>query len=76
VDDNLFNILTGSGGFLLGYQSIHIHAYNPPQYRCYNCNQVGTHKAGQCRQPHRPQMNWADQMDTETAADSRKRPNE
>jgi len=76
VDDELFKKLVSSGGFLLGYQSVHIREYQRPQYRCFNCNQVGTHRSYECRQPRRQQSSWADQMDTETSKDTRKRHNE
>jgi len=76
VDEQLYTALVNKSAFLLGYQAVHVRTYSPPQYRCYNCNQVGTHQAGQCRQPRRTQLSWGDHMETEHLESSRKRPNE
>eukprot|EP00210_Caulerpa_lentillifera_P005400 g5162.t1 len=76
VDEQLFQTLVTRQAFFLGHQSVYVRAYTPPQYRCFNCNQIGFHRANECRQPSRPTMSWADQMETENPGNSNKRNHE
>lgn len=48
-EDTLYEKIFNCSSIFLGHCAIHARPYTPPQYRCYKCNAIGSHKAEYCR---------------------------